>query len=86
MMNSEKAIRSGIVIPISNIILLPGVVTKLGVNDLSESQIKYLEDETIENVALPMRQNFKRENVSADDFYKLGVTFEIKDVQEIEKG
>ncbi|TCS81706.1 ATP-dependent Lon protease [Muricomes intestini] len=86
MMNSEKAIRSGIVIPISNIVLLPGAVTRLSVSDLSESQMRYLEDETIENVALPMRQNFKREDVSADDFYKLGVTFEIEEVQEIEKG
>ncbi|CUX36635.1 endopeptidase La [Clostridium sp. C105KSO13] len=86
MMNLEKAIRSGIVIPISNIVLLPGAVTKIGVSDLSESQMKYLEDETIENIALPMKQNFAREKVSADDFYKVGVTFEIEDAQEVEKG
>lgn len=86
MMNSEKIRKTGIVIPISNIVLLPGAVTKLSVSSLSEEQIRYLEDENIENIALPMKQNFKQNDVSENDFYKIGISFQIEDVQESEKG
>ncbi|MGC4020125.1 MAG: endopeptidase La [Muricomes sp.] len=86
MMNSENNRRTGIVIPISNIVLLPGAVTKLSVSSLSDEQIKYLEDDNLENIALPLKQNFRQEGVSEEDFYKIGILFEINDVHESEKG
>jgi len=86
MMNTEKNARMGIVIPISNIVLLPGAVTKLNVSNLSEEQIRYLEDEELANIALPLKQNFNQKGVSEDDFYKIGISFQIDDVQESDKG
>lgn len=86
MTNSEKTKKTGIVIPISNTVLLPGAVTKLSVSNLSEDQMRFLEDEELTNIALPLKKNFNQSSVSEDDFYKVGISFQIDDVQESEKG
>jgi ATP-dependent Lon protease len=85
MMNSENNRKNGVIIPISNMVLLPGVTTKLNVSSLTEEQIKYLEDEEVINIALPLKQNFKQQGLTEDDFYKIGITFQIDEVQETEK-
>jgi len=85
MMNSEKDKKTGIVIPISNTVLLPGVKTKISISNLSEKEKEYLENEEFTNIALPLKQNFKQNGASEDDFYKIGISFQIEDVQESEK-
>lgn len=86
MMNSENKQRKGIVIPISNTVLLPGATAKINFSDLNGTQYNYLEDEELTNVALPMKRNFRQNSVSKDDFYKIGITFQIDSIQESEKG
>lgn len=86
MMNLENSDKIGIVIPISNTVLLPGAVTKLNISKLSEDQMRYLEDEEVINIALPMKQNFNKHTVTDEDFYKIGISFQIDDVEETEKG
>jgi len=86
MMNSEKDKKTGIVIPISNTVLLPGVKTKISISNLSEKEMEYLECEEFANIALPLKQNFGQNGASEEDFYKIGITFQIDDVQESEKG
>lgn len=86
MMNLEKSKNTGIVIPISNTVLLSGTVTQISIGTLSENEMKYLEDEQYANIALPLKQNFKGINLTEEDFYKVGMLFRIDSVQESEKG
>ncbi len=48
------------VIPISNTVLLPGVISILRVTRLSEEQLRYLEKDGNVNIALPLKQNFSQ--------------------------
>lgn len=85
-MNLEKSKKLGIIIPITNTVLLPGAVTKLNISKLNEDQMRYLEDDEVTNIALPMKQNFNKNTVTEDDFYKMGISFQIDNVEETEKG
>lgn len=82
--NLEK--KKGIVIPISNTVLLPGVESKLRTSSLTEEQIKALEDENTTNIALPMKQNFGQKMISEEDFYRIGVSFQINEIEQTERG
>lgn len=78
--------KKGIVIPISNTVLLPGVVSKLRTSSLSEEQIKALEDENTANIALPMKQNFGQKTLKEEDFYRIGVSFQIEEIEQTDRG
>ncbi|MBR0596677.1 endopeptidase La [Sinanaerobacter chloroacetimidivorans] len=86
MINFENGYRKGIVIPVSNTVLLPGVVSMLRVNKLSAEQLSFLEDETMTNIALPLKQNFSQKILKEEDFYSIGVSFRIDEVEKTEKG
>ncbi|HVI41546.1 MAG TPA: hypothetical protein VM577_12915, partial [Anaerovoracaceae bacterium] len=51
MQNFDKNNREGMVIPISNTVLLPGVMSILRVTKLSEEQLRYLEKDGTANIA-----------------------------------
>ncbi|MBN7773602.1 endopeptidase La [Clostridium aminobutyricum] len=86
MMENYINNRKGIVIPISNTVLLPGVVSKLRISSLSEEQLTALEDEHTVNIALPMKQNFGQQALKEEDFYRIGVSFQVNEIEEIERG
>ena len=66
--------------------LLPGVVSKLRTSSLSEEQIKALEDENTANIALPMKQNFGQKTLKEEDFYRIGVSFQIEEIEQTDRG
>ena len=81
--NNNKA---GIVIPLSNTVLLPGVVTRINLTPPSDLQMRYLENGNMENIALPLKQNFDQKGLKEEDFYKIGVSFLVSGVEKTEKG
>jgi len=86
MMDFEKNNNEGLVIPISDKVLLPGVISIIRVSKLSKEELENLQNEDIENIALPLKQNFSQKLLKEQDFYKIGVTFKVNQVEKTEKG
>ncbi len=78
--------KMGIVIPVSNTVLLPGVVTMINLTAPDSLLMRYLEDGNTESIALPLKQNFDQKGLQADDFYKIGVSFLVSGIEKTEKG
>ncbi|MTK13406.1 MAG: endopeptidase La [Clostridiaceae bacterium] len=86
MMNFNENNKEGMVIPISDIVLLPGVISILKVSRLGEEQLRNLLKEDGENIALSLKQNFNKKELKEEDFYKVGVSFKVDEVEKTEKG
>ena len=86
MLNLERNNKSAMVIPVSDTVLLPGVVSVIKAARLGEEQLEILEREDIINIALPLKQNFSQKLLSSEDFYKVGVSFSVEEVMKTEKG
>ena len=86
MMNTDKITRKGLVLPISDTVLLSNTDCILWVSNLTDTQLKNMSDKEIANIALPLKQNFKQQQLMEEDFYKFGVTFEVHKVEKTEKG
>jgi ATP-dependent Lon protease len=86
MMNLEKKNKEGIVIPVSNIVLLPGMTYKLKLNKISEEEFENLENANEVSIALPLKQNFNQSELKEEDFHRVGVSFEVTEIEKTEKG
>jgi ATP-dependent Lon protease len=86
MMNFEKNNKNGMVIPISDTVLLPGVSSIIRVVGFSEEELEKLERSDIANIALSLKQNFNRILLKNEDFHRFGVTFKVNEVEKLEKG
>jgi ATP-dependent Lon protease len=86
MTNVNENNKEGMVIPISDTVLLPGVSSMLRVTGFSEEELRNLEERNIENIAVSLKQNFNKKNLKEEDFYRVGVTFKVDQVEKIEKG
>ena len=83
---SENNHNRGIVFPVSNTVLLPGVTTKFFLKTPEEVQLQFLQDENSTNIALPLKQNFGQKDLKEEDFYRMGVIFQVTDTRRTEKG
>lgn len=72
-------------IPVYNTMLLPEVQYHLGLSTLTEVEIEKLENEE-HIILLPQKEGTGRSNVTADDFYKIGVVAEVKGISRDENG
>jgi ATP-dependent Lon protease len=86
MLNINKKDNEGMVIAISDIVLLPGASSMLSVARFSEEELRNLENEDITNIALSLKQNFNRKLLKEEDFHKVGVSFQTEEVRKTEKG
>ena len=86
MINLDNKNNMGRVIPVSDIVLLPGMYHTLKFNKFSETQIESLSDEDIVNIALPLKQNFGQSKLKEEDFHRVGVTFQVNAIEKTEKG
>ena len=86
MISFDQNSKKGIVIPVSNTVLLPGVSSILKVRKLNAEQLQYLEEESIANIALPLKQNFGQKAPQEDDFFRIGVSFQINQIEKTENG
>lgn len=76
----------GIIVPVFNKVLLPGVATIIHLEHLNESQIRSLSEEEIVKIALPLKQDSTIRERLEEDFHRIGVTFSINSVEQTEKG
>lgn len=86
MMNLDERIKKGIVMPISNIVLLPGMVHVLRLNKVGAEQIDDLSKEGQYKIALPLMKNFDQGSLKKEDFHKVGVLFQVDAIEKTEKG
>ena len=86
-MNSfEEHRKKGIVIPVSNTVLLPGVTSVLRVSKLNPEQLRLIEADETESIALPLKQNFSSKSPLEEDFYQVGVSFHVNRIEKTDKG
>lgn len=86
MMNLEKKYNEGIAIPVSDIVLLPGMIQSLKLNKFSEMEIKNLANEGKVKIALFLKQNFSQGSLKEEDFYHVGVSFQINEIEKTDIG
>jgi ATP-dependent Lon protease len=86
MMNLDKKNKEGVVIPVSNLVLLPGMIYTLKLNKISEEELEKLGEEDQFAIALPLKQNFNKNALKEDDFYRVGVSFKVNEIEQVEKG
>ena len=85
-MDLNKTNKTGIVIPISDVVLLPGVSTTIWIKNLTEKELISLEHKDTIKLAFFLKQNFGKNTLKEDDFYKVGVSFLVKDINKNPKG
>lgn len=76
----------GVVFPVSDTLLLPGTETVIYMKTPGHVFIDYLEDKSKVKIALPLKQNFAQSEWKEEDFYKLGVLFQVEDIEITQKG
>ena len=86
MMNLDERIKKAIVMPISNIVLLPGMSHILRLNKVGAEQIDDLSKESQYKIALPLMKNFDQGSLKKEDFHKVGVLFQVDALEKTEKG
>lgn len=71
---------------IQDLVLLPGMNYTLRLGRLSEEELSVIHQKGEEIIAVPLKNDRNRHELTADDFYKVGITLEILDVNADEKG
>jgi len=86
MMNINKINKDGMVIPVSDIVLLPGMTYTLKLNKISEEELANLAKSEQFSIALPLKQNFNQSQLKEEDFYKIGVSFNVTVAEKTDNG
>ncbi|APC40372.1 endopeptidase La [Clostridium estertheticum] len=86
MMSLDKKNKEGMVIPVADIVLLPGMEYTLKLTKISEEELKNLDDDEQFSIALPLKQNFNQNQLKEEDFHRVGVSFHVNEVEKTEKG
>lgn len=74
------------ILPVEDLVLLPGMTYPLGFSRLSEEELSELRDKQQEITALPLKRQRERKELQAEDFYQIGIALQILDVVSGEKG
>ncbi|WP_238885915.1 endopeptidase La [Clostridium sp. YIM B02551] len=69
-----------IVIPVANLVLLTGMTYTLRINRLTKEELEILSNGDNNAIALPLRQNFNREDLKEEDLHNVGALFKIIDI------
>ncbi|MGH4051185.1 MAG: endopeptidase La [Clostridium sp.] len=86
MMNLDKKNKKGIAIPVSNIVLLQGMTYTLKLDNMSEEELQSLSRKDQFSIALPLKQNYNRSQLKQEDFYEIGVSFDVESIDKTDKG
>ncbi|MBZ9636295.1 endopeptidase La [Clostridium sp. FP1] len=86
MINIDAKNKDGMVIPVSDIVLLPGMAYTLKLNKISEEELENLAKKEQFSIALPLKQNFNQSQLTQEDFHKVGVSFHVNEVEKTESG
>ncbi|AAK78436.1 ATP-dependent Lon protease [Clostridium acetobutylicum] len=77
---------TAVVIPIWDVNLLPDMDYTIKLNNIDKKMLNYLNDDTIVNIALPLNKKVKLDEISEDDFYEIGIIFDITEIEKISDG
>ncbi|MGV8983871.1 endopeptidase La [Clostridium sp.] len=86
MMNMDKKNKDGMVIPVSDVVLLPGMAYTLKLKNISEEELDNLAKKEQFSIALPLKQNFNQSQLTREDFHKVGVSFHVSGIEKTETG
>jgi ATP-dependent Lon protease len=86
IMNLDRENNVGIVIPVSDAVLLPGTIHTLKLSSFSDREIESLGEEELINIALPLKQNFDQSQLKEEDFHKVGVSFQVNEMEKTKRG
>lgn len=86
MMNLDKKNKEGMAIPISDVVLLPGMTHTLRLNKISEEELQNLAKENKFSIAITLKENVNKNHLTNEDFHKIGVSFTVSDIEKMEKG
>ncbi|HEX3031435.1 MAG TPA: LON peptidase substrate-binding domain-containing protein, partial [Bacillota bacterium] len=73
-----------LIIPISDLVLLPGMSYVLKLKRLSEEELANIPDNAQSIVALTLKKYKNKPEITPEDFYKVGVTLEIQEMKDQE--
>jgi ATP-dependent Lon protease len=85
-MDTEFAVERAVVIPVSDTVILPGVSTIFHLSQPSGALLRALREGEVKAAAVPLRHAVEDRNTEDDDFFRLGVMFDVKSVEEDEDG
>ncbi len=74
------------ILPIIDLVLLPGMKHTLRLRQLSKEELLLLSDKEQEVVALPLKEIQGKKELQSEDFHKIGFLLEVLSVTSIEKG
>lgn len=86
MTNLNENKLTGIVIPVYKTLLLPGVTTIIHMDKSESSPFDQTRFTHTNSIALPVKGAFDQENITADDFHKVGVLFSVTNMEQEEDG
>ena len=73
---------SSMILAFYNTVLLPDVEYRLSLEEISEAEKSRVKIDDGHVVLMPLKEAKKREELTADDFYALGVEAEVLDISE----
>lgn len=74
----------GIVVPVSNTVILPGAFATIHLEAVDEAQLRDLRDEQNARIAIPLKNS--QRTPKEEDFHRIGATFSVANAEETEKG
>ena len=74
-METVPYMEKGIVIPVHNVVLLPGVSTMIYYSQASVQLQEALKQEDAKFVVLPLKRDLAIGDITAEDFHRYGVMF-----------
>lgn len=69
------------ILPIINLVLLPGMKHTLQLNKLTAEELQYLSDNPQQVIALPIKQLQLNHEIKPDDFHKVGFLLDVKEIK-----
>lgn len=85
MKKINDKVQQGLVLPISNLVLLPGMSYTLEINKMSENNFQRLTHGAQPIIALFLTESFDPNDFKAKDFHKVGVVIDVSEIQKKEK-
>lgn len=74
------------ILPIFDLVLLPGMQYRLQVNNLSSDELRLLYENNGDIVALPLKKNSDTNSLKPENFHKIGVSLDVEKIQNRENG
>lgn len=72
------------VLPVTDSILLPGISQVVKLTRLSAAELEYLKYDGSICIALPLKSSYNQSNLKEEDFYSIGVLFQVEELEALE--